>query len=481
MSESAHRAIVLIAVSLAAAAPSCQPRFSVADLEMVAAESTSGMEVSLEQIDRDRVNRTNFIYSYRVRLRNTGSDAGLVVADVSSMTPSTAVLDGHLRFRNVLANQTVLSKDTLTIRHDRTVPFDPSALVWSFEVDPEQNECTGSASDQMSTLVEDITDDLLAEGVEINGASWANPVHFELVVEALERELDCRFSDPNLALSGQSQTVDDPRAVGTASVGAERPYIAATKYCGPGLLGGPDGGTTGVGGSNPPTRDCLNRACYRHDECYAAGCVRFGCAFSLAGGARSCDLAFFDDLDSCGETDPISLIHPGSVLVRNLATYWALAVSNEANQNSCELDSDRCSGDQVCSLEVCDGQDNDCNGYIDDTVNVTGVWAGDWASDQFSNAGMLNLDLEQVGTRLVGSAILTGTALGTVAGEISGRMDCEEAQLGGAFGNLIATGLEGEFSGSVGFCSGDGTYDVGVNEVGLDSGIWQIERSCGTR
>ena len=79
-----------------------------------------------------RVTRTVFDFTYRARLTNplahrlTG-----VRATLTSLAPATTVVDGSLDFGDVEARATVTSLDTFTIRQDRTVPFDPAALVWS--------------------------------------------------------------------------------------------------------------------------------------------------------------------------------------------------------------------------------------------------------------------------------------------------------------------------------------------------------------
>jgi hypothetical protein len=81
-----------------------------------------------------RVTRTVFDFTYAAQVVN-GADRRFdkVRASLASLSPATVVVDGELTFGTVAPFQTLASQDTFTIRQDRTIPFDPSKLVWIFQ------------------------------------------------------------------------------------------------------------------------------------------------------------------------------------------------------------------------------------------------------------------------------------------------------------------------------------------------------------
>jgi hypothetical protein len=88
---------------------------------------------SLELASSTRVSRTVFEYTYRIRVANVGEDLGGVIATVRSVSPATEVVNGNVDVGDLPAGVVVLSADTFTIRHDRTVPFGPAVLSWTID------------------------------------------------------------------------------------------------------------------------------------------------------------------------------------------------------------------------------------------------------------------------------------------------------------------------------------------------------------
>ena len=119
--------LVMAVVVVSAAQLSCVPQNS---------DSSSNLSVaSLELVDSRRVGRSRWEYTYAVAMTNpegsfTHRD---VTASFSSSSPNTSVEEG-LAFWDVLEpGTTSLSSDTITISHDRSVPFFPSDLYFSVE------------------------------------------------------------------------------------------------------------------------------------------------------------------------------------------------------------------------------------------------------------------------------------------------------------------------------------------------------------
>ena len=87
-------------------------------------------------VSSQRVSRTDFEYTYRVDVTNTGAAVEGVTATVTSTAGSTAIVDGEVSFGGVFAGATVTSSDTFTIRQNRTSAFNPGALAWTVKSTP---------------------------------------------------------------------------------------------------------------------------------------------------------------------------------------------------------------------------------------------------------------------------------------------------------------------------------------------------------
>jgi beta-lactam-binding protein with PASTA domain len=79
-----------------------------------------------------RSGRTAFDYTYRVVVSNGTPALAAASVSVTSTVATTVVLRGVASLGNLAANSTTTSADTITLRVDRTVPFDPTKLVWTF-------------------------------------------------------------------------------------------------------------------------------------------------------------------------------------------------------------------------------------------------------------------------------------------------------------------------------------------------------------
>jgi len=86
--------------------------------------------VSLTKISEKRVSRTVFDYEFRVTIRNDGEAQAAFQAEIVGTGPGTTIVDGHVEAIDLAAGATGSPADTVTLRHDRSYPFDPAALVW---------------------------------------------------------------------------------------------------------------------------------------------------------------------------------------------------------------------------------------------------------------------------------------------------------------------------------------------------------------
>ena len=86
-----------------------------------------------ETISETRISRTIFEYVMRAKLTNPGPAAAAISATVISSSPKTVIVQNTLTFGNVGALTNADSTGTFTLRHDRTVPFDPTKLTWTIK------------------------------------------------------------------------------------------------------------------------------------------------------------------------------------------------------------------------------------------------------------------------------------------------------------------------------------------------------------
>lgn len=91
---------------------------------------------AMDKINEQRVNRSTYDYTYRISLRNSGSDdAANVTATLGAAPPGTTIIDGSVNAGAIAAGVSVTPQDTLVLRIDRTIPFDPAGLAWNITTD----------------------------------------------------------------------------------------------------------------------------------------------------------------------------------------------------------------------------------------------------------------------------------------------------------------------------------------------------------
>jgi hypothetical protein len=109
-------------------------------------------------ISQERVGRTDYNYTYRADIINSGSDVQDVTATLSSSSPYTVVVDGSLSFGDVAAGATLTSSDTFTIRQNRRYPINWDNLFWdiSWQSGPSTNTApVANAGPDQSVYVND--------------------------------------------------------------------------------------------------------------------------------------------------------------------------------------------------------------------------------------------------------------------------------------------------------------------------------------
>lgn len=134
-------AVVLSASLLAACGGGSDPGGqSVAEAgqkHALAVQATAAAELQvleLVKVSEVRFSRTEFNYTFQVRVRNVGRSAYRdVTLTLMAVGAGASVRDGAVALGTIAAGADVLASDTVTIRQDRTKAFDLAAIVWRIE------------------------------------------------------------------------------------------------------------------------------------------------------------------------------------------------------------------------------------------------------------------------------------------------------------------------------------------------------------
>lgn len=115
-------------------------------------------------VSSKRVSRVEYEYTYRADVNNNGGDVKNVMAQVSSSSPYTTVIEGVLDFGDVLAGASITASDTFIIKHNRRYPLDWSGISWNFHYG-ETVSVVGTSGGAIS--VTDTSSGLLGAGVDV--------------------------------------------------------------------------------------------------------------------------------------------------------------------------------------------------------------------------------------------------------------------------------------------------------------------------
>ena len=131
----------------------------VATLGYVAAPSAHADVVAGDVllVSSTQVSRTDSQSVYRLKANNAGGKVTAVSATVTSTSPNTIIVDGTVSFPDLEAGAAGTSSDTFEIRQNRSFPFKPSDLRYSFsyEEDPSglDNDDDGYSPVNVSSLL----------------------------------------------------------------------------------------------------------------------------------------------------------------------------------------------------------------------------------------------------------------------------------------------------------------------------------------
>lgn len=87
--------------------------------------------VTLTKLSETRVDRTNYDYVFSVTVQNGSQAVANASQTLTAVGTGSSIIDGNVELGNLVAGEQITPTDTITIRHNRSLPFNQSALVWS--------------------------------------------------------------------------------------------------------------------------------------------------------------------------------------------------------------------------------------------------------------------------------------------------------------------------------------------------------------
>ncbi len=87
--------------------------------------------VTLNKLSETRVDRTNYDYVFSVTVKNGSKAVTNAAQMLTAVGTGSSIIDGNVAIGNLAANEEVTPEDTITIRHNRSLAFNQSALVWN--------------------------------------------------------------------------------------------------------------------------------------------------------------------------------------------------------------------------------------------------------------------------------------------------------------------------------------------------------------
>ncbi|WP_160280102.1 pectate lyase family protein [Cellvibrio mixtus] len=87
--------------------------------------------VTLTKLGETRVDRTNYDYVFSVTVKNGAQALTNASQTLTAVGTGSSIIDGSVALGNLVAHEQITPADTITIRHNRSLPFNQSAFTWS--------------------------------------------------------------------------------------------------------------------------------------------------------------------------------------------------------------------------------------------------------------------------------------------------------------------------------------------------------------
>ncbi len=87
--------------------------------------------VTLNKLSETRVDRTNYDYVFAVTVKNGSKAVTNAAQTLTAVGTGSSIIDGNVAIGNLAPNEEITPTDTITVRHNRSLAFNQSALVWN--------------------------------------------------------------------------------------------------------------------------------------------------------------------------------------------------------------------------------------------------------------------------------------------------------------------------------------------------------------
>ncbi|QEY11445.1 hypothetical protein [Cellvibrio sp. KY-YJ-3] len=87
--------------------------------------------IALNKLSETRIDRTTYDYVFSVTVQNGAQAVNNAAQTLTASGAGTTILDGSVLLGNLASGEQITPADTIKIRHNRALPFDQSALIWS--------------------------------------------------------------------------------------------------------------------------------------------------------------------------------------------------------------------------------------------------------------------------------------------------------------------------------------------------------------
>jgi gamma-glutamyltranspeptidase / glutathione hydrolase len=98
--------------------------------------AASASVTGITQIAERRITRTVYEYEFKVAVLNGAIAQSDISARLTTVGTGTSIVDGQVAVGDLAAAASTTPSDTITLRHDRSLPFQPAALRWTLSGTP---------------------------------------------------------------------------------------------------------------------------------------------------------------------------------------------------------------------------------------------------------------------------------------------------------------------------------------------------------
>ena len=159
-----------------------------------AVEPDPAQVVAITKISEKRITRTLYEYVYSITVKNGSVPQQGIVATITNVGAGTTIVNGSVVVGELLSNASITPTGTITLRHDRALPFDLAAITWQV-----------AGTTLVDALIEGATLMGAPNSAAIVGQPYTNKIR---VVANDKRNAITNLAIVNTTLGGATPTID---------------------------------------------------------------------------------------------------------------------------------------------------------------------------------------------------------------------------------------------------------------------------------